>query len=203
LSRFTRRDIPLANRRYTNKVVTRWYRSPELLLGLENYDASIDMWSVGCILGELLLKERALFMGENDTDQLVKIFDWCGTPDLEDWPSIVNLPYWHECQPREKLPNTLRERFRNVNCSDKAVDLLEKLLVLNPEKRITAKECLEHDWFWENGNPLSFKTPKLPKTTTNTYTASKQRKNQPKRDDRDHRDRGRESTAPQQKKQKL
>ena len=161
---------------YTNKVVTRWYRSPDVLLGSTNYGASIDMWSVWCILGELLLHERALFMGESEPDQLVQIFNCCGTPDLEDWPEVVELEGWETLKPKKKLPSTLRQRFKHVECSAKAIDLLERLLTLNPKKRITAEECLNHEWFWEDGNPLYHK-PKhvLPRETTNELTARNSR----------------------------
>lgn len=141
-------------------------------MGSTSYGASIDMWSVGCIFGELLLRERALFMGENETDQLVQIFNCCGTPDLEDWPEVVELDAWTTVKPTEPIPNTLRKRFKDVNCSEKALDLLERLLTLNPNKRITAKEALNHEWFFEDGHPLSHNPRSiLPRETTNELTA--------------------------------
>nr|CAG4708335.1 unnamed protein product [Naegleria fowleri] len=79
-------------------------------------------------------------------------------------------------KPVKQYPNVIRKVFNDASCSPKAIDLIERLLTLNPQKRITAKECLEHEWFWENGNPLKFKPGKiLPKSTTNEYTAHKQR----------------------------
>ncbi|KAG2379073.1 hypothetical protein C9374_007711 [Naegleria lovaniensis] len=172
LSLFKKRDnIP-----YTNKVVTLWYRSPEVLLGSQYYDGSIDMWSVGCILGELIKKEKGLFQGTTESDQLHKIFKICGAPNLEDWPEVMKLPHWDSMKPVKQYPNVIRKMFSDASCSPKAIDLIERLLTLNPQKRLTAKECLEHEWFWENGNPLKFKPGKiLPKMTTNEYTAHKQR----------------------------
>lgn len=73
------------NREYSHMVVTRWYRSPELLFGAKAYGTGVDMWSVGCIIGELLLR-KPIFPGESDIDQLVKIFNVLGTPKEEDWP---------------------------------------------------------------------------------------------------------------------
>lgn len=70
----------------TNKVVTLWYRPPELLLGATKYDASLDMWSVGCVLAELYLG-CPLFPGKNEIEQLTRIFDICGSPSLENWPT--------------------------------------------------------------------------------------------------------------------
>lgn len=73
------------NAPYSNQVATRWYRAPELLFGSRSYDLSVDMWSVGCIFGELL-NHCPLFPGENDIDQLVRIFQLLGTPDEHSWP---------------------------------------------------------------------------------------------------------------------
>jgi serine/threonine protein kinase len=70
---------------FTNKVVTLWYRAPELLLGATSYDASIDMWSIGCVLAELFIG-HPLFQGKAELEQINKIFELCGTPTLENWP---------------------------------------------------------------------------------------------------------------------
>uniref|UniRef100_A0A1I8ERZ5 Cyclin-dependent kinase 7 n=1 Tax=Wuchereria bancrofti TaxID=6293 RepID=A0A1I8ERZ5_WUCBA len=72
------------NRHYTYQVVTRWYRAPELLYAARSYGVGIDMWSVGCIIAELLLRVP-IFPGESDIDQLVKIYSVLGTPTVEDW----------------------------------------------------------------------------------------------------------------------
>jgi cell division cycle 2-like protein len=78
-------------RHYTNWVVTMWYRAPELLLGCQEYDEKIDMWSVGCIFAELVLREP-LFAGKNEMDQLDKIFSVLGNPSTEIWPGFDDLP---------------------------------------------------------------------------------------------------------------
>ncbi|OAT14176.1 CMGC/CDK protein kinase [Blastomyces gilchristii SLH14081] len=75
----------------TQLVVTLWYRSPELLLGADKYGPEIDMWSIGCIFGELLTKEP-LFQGKNEVDQLSKIFALTGPPTTQTWPSFRSLP---------------------------------------------------------------------------------------------------------------
>ena len=167
---------------YTNRVVTRWYRPPELLLGATTYDYSVDMWSFGCILGELLLpqtktgeKDRALFMGSDDLDQLAKIFEWCGTPSVDEWPDVEKLEHWKDCKPQEPKRRRLRERFANLPYSSKVLDLLDKLLVLDPSKRISAKDCLDHDWFWEGGPPKQ-KPKNLPKNPVNEFLARESRK---------------------------
>lgn len=73
------------DRRYTPQCVTRWYRAPELLFGSEQYGPSVDIWAVGCIFAELMLR-TPYFPGENDIDQLGKIFAALGTPTEEQWP---------------------------------------------------------------------------------------------------------------------
>ena len=81
-------------RLYTNRVITLWYRPPELLLGQEKYTTAVDVWSMGCILGELFNK-KAIFQANQEIDQLDKIMRICGTPRPAIWPDIVDLPlYW-------------------------------------------------------------------------------------------------------------
>eukprot|EP01126_Amoeba_proteus_P057518 TRINITY_DN7323_c0_g1_i2.p1 TRINITY_DN7323_c0_g1~~TRINITY_DN7323_c0_g1_i2.p1 ORF type:complete len:167 (-),score=40.84 TRINITY_DN7323_c0_g1_i2:214-714(-) len=83
-----------ANHKYTNKVITLWYRPPELLLGTQQYGPSVDMWSTGCILAELLEK-RALFEGDcrerTELQQLELIWEIVGTPNDENWPQAKTL----------------------------------------------------------------------------------------------------------------
>lgn len=79
------------NRIYTHQVVTRWYRAPELLFGARKYGVGVDLWAIGCILAELLLR-KALLPGETDLDQLSKIFQVMGTPDEQTWPVRKSLP---------------------------------------------------------------------------------------------------------------
>ncbi|PAV83321.1 hypothetical protein WR25_12344 [Diploscapter pachys] len=78
------------NRIYTHQVVTRWYRSPELLYGAKAYGVGVDIWAMGCIIGELLLK-APLFPGESELDQLSKIYHVLGVPTEEDWPGMKQL----------------------------------------------------------------------------------------------------------------
>ena len=80
---------------YSPFLVTRWYRPPEMLLGSRQYTMSVDLWSAGCMLAELLTGS-VLFPGKDDFDQLERIFDMCGTPTAETWPSVEELPSWGE-----------------------------------------------------------------------------------------------------------
>ncbi|KAM3751935.1 hypothetical protein ACB098_04G149600 [Castanea mollissima] len=135
---------------YTPLVVTHWYRAPELLLGTKKYSTAIDMWSVGCIMAELVAQE-ALFRGKNEIDQLGKIFQILGTPNDKIWPGLTKLS---GVRPNIKQPyNLLRKKFPSrsfkgspVLC-DSGFDLSNKLLTYDPEKRITAEAALKHDWF--------------------------------------------------------
>ncbi|KAF8750407.1 Pkinase protein [Rhizoctonia solani] len=126
--------------KYTNCVVTRWYRPPELLMGEARYGCAIDMWGVGCIMGEMWTR-RPILCGSSDSDQLDKIWDLCGTPDDASWPGWRDLPSVPMIE--RKLPNKIKTFFREGTSMDEfGVDLVEKLLVLNPAKRLTAFEAL-------------------------------------------------------------
>ncbi|KAK0550031.1 hypothetical protein OC845_002835 [Tilletia horrida] len=134
----------------TSLVVTLWYRAPELLLGSKDYDTAIDMWSVGCIFGELMLKEP-LFTGKNEADQIVKIFRLLGQPNEESWPGYSKLPEAKSASAVAQPYSALRSRFKH--CTDACLDLLSKLLTYDPSRRITADEALDHPYFKESPAP--------------------------------------------------
>nr|GLL32658.1 cyclin-dependent kinase G-2 isoform X1 [Ipomoea trifida] len=145
---------------YTQLVVTLWYRAPELLLGAKQYSTAIDMWSLGCIMAELLSKEP-LFNGKSEIEQLDKIFKILGTPNETIWPGFSKLPgvkinfVKHQYNLlRKKFPAT-PFNFGTPVLSDAGFDLLNRLLTYDPEKRITADEALNHEWFREVPLPKS------------------------------------------------
>lgn len=128
----------------TQYVVTRWYRAPELLTGCQPYDASIDVWSVGCILAEILGR-RPLFPGRNYVHQLQVIIDILGTPTEEQMAFITRKSARHAIRnmgTRRKV--SLAGLYPHSN--PLAVDLLEKMLVFNPDGRCTVNEALEHPY---------------------------------------------------------
>lgn len=97
-------------RLYTNRVITLWYRPPELLLGDECYGPAVDVWSAGCMLGELFTR-KPLFNANNEFQQLDLISKVCGTPDPVSWPTLSELTGWKSFKPRKVYQRRVREEF--------------------------------------------------------------------------------------------
>lgn len=133
--------IPL--RAYTHEVVTLWYRSPEILLGAPYYSTPVDVWSIGCIFAEMV-NARALFPGDSEIDELHKVFQVLGTPDEATWPGVTSLPDYSPAFPQWSA-RPLKAVVPSLD--ETGLDLLSRMLVLDPTKRITAREALEHPFF--------------------------------------------------------
>lgn len=136
---------------FTNKVITLWYRPPEILLGATKYGPQVDVWSAGCILAELLLG-KPLFTGKTEMDQLHLIFELLGTPTPQTWDGLNDLKLLRTGQvtlPTEeqhrKIPK-LRAKY-SKKMPAPAMNLLEKLLELDPYKRLTADRALTSRYF--------------------------------------------------------
>lgn len=143
-------------KRLTNKVVTLWYRPPELLLGCIDYTPKIDMWSIGCIIAEMF--RRSGFMkGTNEATQLDIIFRICGHPSKEHWPDMEpKCRLWKQFEPSpdkifpNRLESALKSNLPNPHwMTENAVEMISKLLTMNPEKRWSAEEALLADYFFE------------------------------------------------------
>ncbi|KAK5131004.1 hypothetical protein LTR08_001417 [Meristemomyces frigidus] len=142
----------------TPLVVTLWYRAPELLLGATAYDGGVDMWSLGCVFGELLLR-RPLLQGKNEVDQLSKIFLLTGPPTPQTWPAFKSLPNARTLRLPASPPTTTPPKgiphahFPTLPTS--GLTLLTLLLSLNPTARPTPTQMLAHPYFREHPRPLA------------------------------------------------
>jgi serine/threonine protein kinase len=147
------RKLSFEKRPYTQEVLSLWYRAPELLLGSNIYNEAIDIWSIGCIFGFLILK-NTLFEGENEIDQLNKIMKFLGTPNFSQIPYYYNFNL-NNYQFMYYPQSDFSEKFNNFD--ENGIDLLKKMLNYDPELRISCKEALAHPYFInknENNNNL-------------------------------------------------
>ncbi|NXI48768.1 CDK3 kinase, partial [Chloroceryle aenea] len=133
--------VPL--RAYTHEVVTLWYRAPEILLGCKYYSTAVDIWSIGCIFGEMVTR-KALFLGDSEIDQLFRIFRTLGTPTEATWPGVTQLPDY-----KQDFPQWARKKMKEIvpNLDQDGRDLLVQLLLYDPSRRISAKAALSHLFF--------------------------------------------------------
>ncbi|RZC65155.1 hypothetical protein C5167_008845 [Papaver somniferum] len=145
------------NGNLTNRVITLWYRPPELLLGTTKYGPAVDMWSVGCIFAELL-QGKPILPGRDEPEQLNKIFELCGPPD----------------EPTRPMKRRLREAFRQYDRH--AVELLDKMMTLDPSQRISAKDALDAEYFWTD--PLPCDPKSLPKYESSHEFQTKKKRQQ-------------------------
>ncbi|GAB9475023.1 cyclin-dependent kinase 5 [Globisporangium polare] len=131
-------------RSYTHEVVTLWYRAPDVLMGSRKYSTPVDIWSVGCIFAEMA-NGRPLFAGTSETDQLDRIFRLLGTPSVDIYPAIVDLPDYRRDFPVYPMPESLSHLVPTLE--QDGVDLLEQMLQYDPAKRITAADAMKHPYF--------------------------------------------------------
>ncbi|KAH8908365.1 Pkinase-domain-containing protein [Coniochaeta sp. PMI_546] len=131
---------------YTNRVITIWYRSPELLLGETQYGPAVDIWSAACVLVEIFTR-HAIFPGNgSEIDQLDKIYAILGTPNKQEWPNLVEMPWFELLRPGYRKPNVFAEKYKD-RLSPAGFELLCSLFQYDPAKRPTAAEVLEHAYF--------------------------------------------------------
>ena len=140
-------SIPI--RPYTKEVLTLWYRAPEMMLGINHYAIGLDIWSIGCIFVELYLG-KPFIMGDSEIDQLFKLMQVYGTFNELTLPGYKAFPYFDQDFPYWKgvgLKNYLKQRHGVIPIDDVAYDLMEKMLAIDPCKRITCKDALSHPYF--------------------------------------------------------
>ncbi|KAI5803243.1 serine/threonine-protein kinase bur1 [Geopyxis carbonaria] len=139
-----------AKRDYTNCVVTRWYRPPELLLGEKRYTSAIDLWGVGCVFAEMY-RRKPILQGNHDIDQMMKIFQLCGSPTQKTMPGYDRLPGFDAIK-NIHCQRNLESQHSRMGSS--GVALLSEFLKLDPLKRINAIDALKHEYFRTDPKPL-------------------------------------------------
>lgn len=138
--------------RYTNRVVTLWYRPPELLLGDRNYGPPVDMWGAGCIMAEMWTRSP-IMQGSSEAQQLLFISQLCGSFTTDVWPSVESLELYHKMELPMNQKRRVKERLRPYVRDQLGCDLLDKLLQVDPNARIDADTALNHDFFWMDPLP--------------------------------------------------
>ncbi|KAG9241856.1 kinase-like domain-containing protein [Calycina marina] len=136
----------------TSNVITRWYRPPELLFGTQHYSGAVDIWSVGLVFAELVLR-MPYIAGDTEVHQVNLLTQAVGTPTEENWPGVSKLPAY--TVPLPHTPVREKDYYNQMfgTAGIVGVDLLMQMLVLDPSKRITAKEVLNHDWWYTDPKP--------------------------------------------------
>ncbi|XP_030516531.2 cyclin-dependent kinase C-2 C-like isoform X2 [Rhodamnia argentea] len=160
---------PKNRQHLTSHVVTLWYRPPELLMGSTSYGVSVDLWSVGCVFAELLLR-RPILKGRTEVEQLHKIFKLCGSPPDGYW-KMSKIPHATTFRPRHSYECTLRERCKDITAS--ALNLMETFLSIEPHKRGTASSALISAYF--KTVPYACDPSSLPKYPPNKEIDAKHR----------------------------
>jgi len=140
--------------RYTNRVVTLWYRPPELLLGERNYGPAVDMWGAGCIMAEMWTRSP-IMQGNTEQHQLTLIAQLCGAISAEVWPGVESLDLFSKLEIPRGVKRRVKERLKPYVKDAFACDLIDKLLSLDPTKRLDADNALNHDFFWTDPMPCS------------------------------------------------
>ncbi|KAF5725382.1 ATP binding protein putative isoform 1 [Tripterygium wilfordii] len=160
---------PRNKQQLTSRVVTLWYRPPELLMGSTNYGVSVDLWSVGCVFAELIFG-KPILKGRTEVEQLHKIFKLCGSPPEEFWRKS-KLPHATMFRPQHYYESSFHEMCKDLPTA--TMDLMETFLSIEPEKRGTASSALNSEYF--HTKPLACDPSSLPKYAPNKEIDAKHR----------------------------
>jgi len=131
---------------YTHDVVTLWYRAPEILLGAQKYGPEVDIWSAGCIIGEIA-KGHPMFAGDSEIGTIFKQIQLLGSPDDTTWPGLTQLEHW-----KDTFPKWSSTKFKPIYDSrpemgEQGLNLLSNLLSMNPTTRSTSRRAKNHPFF--------------------------------------------------------
>nr|XP_020660145.1 casein kinase II subunit alpha-like [Pogona vitticeps] len=132
---------------YNVRVASRYFKGPELLVDYQMYDYSLDMWSLGCMLASMIFRKEPFFHGHDNYDQLVRIAKVLGTEDLYDYIDKYNIeldPHRHSRKRWERFVHSENQHL----VSTEALDFLDKLLRYDHQTRLTAREAMEHPYFY-------------------------------------------------------
>ncbi|KAL1539080.1 [pyruvate dehydrogenase (acetyl-transferring)] kinase [Salvia divinorum] len=159
----------------TSRVVTLWYRPPELLLGATEYGVGVDLWSAGCILAELFAG-KPIMTGRTEVEQLHRIFKLCGSPSEEYWKK-AKLPHATIFKPQHSYKRCINETFKDFPPS--ALSLIGTLLSIDPSERQTATAALESEFF--TTEPYACDPSSLPKYPPSKEMDTKRRDEEARR----------------------
>ena len=146
----------------SHQVMTRWYRAPELLFASRHYTSAVDVWAVAVVIAELL-RLNPLFPGQNDIDQIFRVFQIMGTPTKETWPDVDELPDYSKIIFPVMSPMNLSMLMPHVHNED--IHLLQQILVMNPAKRLSATEATELVYFTTHPLPAIESSLQVPENT--------------------------------------
>lgn len=138
---------------YSLNVVTLWYRAPEILLGDREYTNQIDLWSVGCIMGEFW-KREPIMRGTNEYNQLELISKLCGTIDAKVWPNVTNLKHYQSIKVPGPFQRCTRTFLKNAMPDEDANNFFDSLMQYDPEKRLNAWNALNDNFFYSDPLPM-------------------------------------------------
>ncbi len=176
------------NFKMTSKVITLWYRPPELVFGTDDYSYEVDIWSAGCIMAEMLTG-KALFPAKDEIQLIQQICNVLGMADDKSMPGCSQLKDYKTVMTslagsKFRSQSSLKHMLINRGINDPlAVDLLEKLIVLNPTKRISATEAVKHPWFNDKTNRM-LDYHEMPKYEESHEMSMRQKKQKVDLDDR-------------------
>lgn len=140
----------------SHQVITRWYRPPELFYKARHYSGAVDVWSIATVFAELI-KRFPYLVGESDIGQLTKICEFVGTPTEENWPGVSKLRDYISPAPEQVYPVRDRAYYSREFgvVGDEGIDLLMAMLKLDPRKRVTARQILQHKWWFAQPKPTA------------------------------------------------